>query len=58
MRVVSKVRSVRRRLRCARKGHYWLQRMDGEARVEMFCRRCGRKAPQPVDDLRVRVPAT
>jgi hypothetical protein len=53
MRVVSRVRSVRRRVRCMRKGHYWLQRMDTHAHVEVFCRRCGRIAPHGAGDLRV-----
>jgi hypothetical protein len=40
--VSSRVRAVRRRVRCARVGHYWLQRMDADMNVEIFCRRCGR----------------
>jgi hypothetical protein len=40
--VSSKVRAVRRKARCARRGHYWLQRMDASMNVEVFCRRCGR----------------
>lgn len=42
MSVGARMRSVRRRARCARRGHYWLQRMDAHANVELFCRRCGR----------------
>jgi hypothetical protein len=40
--VNSRVRAVKRRVRCARRGHYWLQRMDANMNVEIFCRRCGR----------------
>ena len=42
MDVSSKVRAMRRRARCARHGHYWLQRMDDELNVTVFCGRCGR----------------
>ncbi len=42
MEVSSRVRAVKRRVRCARVGHYWLQRMDADMSVEIFCRRCGR----------------
>lgn len=37
----SRVRAMRRRLRCARRGHYWVQRLDADLRVELFCCRCG-----------------
>ncbi|HVU77556.1 MAG TPA: hypothetical protein VHC45_08475 [Gaiellaceae bacterium] len=38
----SKVRAVRRRLRCSRRGHYWIRRLDDDMRVRIFCGRCGR----------------
>lgn len=42
MDVSSRVRAMRRRARCARRGHYWLQRLDDELNVNAFCGRCGR----------------
>jgi hypothetical protein len=42
--VTSRVRALRRRVRCVRKGHYWLQRMSAEVGVQVFCARCGRVA--------------
>jgi hypothetical protein len=45
--VVSRIRSVRRRVRCVRKGHYWLPRRDSHGDVALFCRRCGRRGRRP-----------
>jgi hypothetical protein len=50
---VSSVRSVRRRVRCLRKGHYWLQRLDSHGEVALFCRRCGRRGLRPSDEINV-----
>jgi hypothetical protein len=56
------MRSVRRRVRCLRKGHYWLQRLDSHGDVALFCRRCGRpgrptgeQIQVDADELRVRI---
>jgi hypothetical protein len=52
--VVSRIRSVRRRIRCLRKGHYWLQRLHSQGEVALFCRRCGRKGRHADDQLGLR----
>jgi hypothetical protein len=48
------MRSVRRRVRCLRKGHYWLQRLDSHGDVALFCRRCGRRG-RPGEQIHVDV---
>lgn len=35
-------RKLRRRVRCVRRGHYWIRRMDSAGNVETVCGRCGR----------------
>jgi len=51
---VSRIRAVRRRVRCVRKGHYWLQRLDSHGEVALFCRRCGRRGHHPGGESEVR----
>ena len=51
---MSRIRAVRRRVRCVRKGHYWLQRLDSHGEVALFCRRCGRRGLHPGEEIGVR----
>jgi hypothetical protein len=48
---MSRVKRVKRRIRCVRKGHFWLQRLDAHDAIEVFCGRCGRRRLYSVDEL-------